>query len=320
MTKDSYQKPIPAIWNGRKSNTQLYFHEKIKCIPIDDLSSASDKHTSFAILGYSCDEGVKRNLGRVGAVEGPDAVRKMLASISNHLSEDTAIVDTGTIYCNNTNLELTQEITTNTIQQLLNQQYFPIVIGGGHDLAYAHYRGIKKTYPNQNVGIINLDAHFDLRKVSNKGNSGTPFYQIATEQGHIDYLCLGIQKAANNRELFEIADQLEVEYIENTNFTIDHWQEVLRKITSFINKVDHIYLTIDMDGFSSAYAPGVSAPSPLGFTPDIAFKTIKHICRSNKLISVDLVELNPKYDMDNSTARLAARIIYDLLEKLSSMD
>ena len=82
---------------------------------------------------------------------------------------------------------------------------------------------------------------------------------------------------------------------------------------------DLIYLSIDLDGFASAYAPGVSAPSPMGFQPDVALKVINYLVQSQKLVSTDLVELNPKYDLDNATARLAARLIYEVLEEFSTL-
>jgi formiminoglutamase len=71
-----------------------------------------------------------------------------------------------------------------------------------------------------------------------------------------------------------------------------------------------------MDGFSSAFAPGVSAPSPMGISPDIAFRIFELIASSKKLISMDVVELNPTFDQDNATARLAARCTEYILRKV----
>ncbi len=312
----NYQKPNPDLWTGRSSEKQLYMHEKIRCVDLEEKAFAITNEKSIAFLGYASDEGVKRNQGRIGAVEGPNAIRKMLASLSNHFSDQISIVDVGNITCKEQNLEETQRETANSIALLLKHQVFPIVLGGGHDLGYAHYNGIKKQFPNKTIGIINLDAHFDLRKVTNQGNSGTPFFQIAKENEDFKYLCLGIQKESNNRELFETAAALNVSYLLNTEFTIQNKEKITQRVADFITTVDLVYLTIDIDGFSSAYAPGVSAPSPLGFSVDIAMETIRQICQSNKLISVDLVELNPTYDIDNCTARLAARLAYHMISWL----
>ncbi len=308
-----YQKPNTNLWTGRQSDDQLYLHEKIKCIDLDNSSLQLTTKKTYTILGYECDEGVKRNKGRIGTAEGPNAIRKMLASLSNHFTDHIEILDVGNIVCKAGNLEETQNETSHYITSLLHHKTLPIILGGGHDLAYAHYNGIKKEFPNKTIGIINLDAHFDLRQKTDKGNSGTPFYQIAQESDNFNYLCLGIQKASNNRILYETANELGVQYLENTEFTISNKDQVIALIKDFIASVDYIYLTIDIDGFSSAFAPGVSAPSPLGFSTDIALKSIQYICESNKLISVDLVELNPKYDIDNCTGKLAARLVYNIM-------
>ena len=68
-------------------------------------------------------------------------------------------------------------------------------------------------------------------------------------------------------------------------------------------------MSIDLDGFSSAYAPGVSAPSPLGFAPHFVYKILSFIFASKKVISCDLAELNPTLDQDNITSNLAAKLV-----------
>ncbi len=82
-----------------------------------------------------------------------------------------------------------------------------------------------------------------------------------------------------------------------------------QRLIPFIRKIDYLYITIDLDGFSSAYAPGVSAPSPLGFTPYFVFKMLKFLFATNKVISCDIAELNPTLDRDNLTANLAAKLV-----------
>ncbi|WP_378174643.1 formimidoylglutamase [Aquimarina sp. SS2-1] len=315
---NNYKKTDTIVWTGRSSENQLYLRERVSFIDLENEELPENQTTSFAILGYACDEGVRRNSGRVGAALAPDAIRKMMASLSNHFDKNTQIIDAGNIICNQNELEYTQTYTSNKVFQILNNKYFTIILGGGHDLAYAHFNGIKKHLNNATIGIINLDAHFDLRAIKNEGNSGTPFYQIAQENDHFKYLCLGIQEESNNKELFETAHRLGVVYMNNIDFTLENKTHIASIIDTFMSKVDHIYLTIDLDGFSSAFAPGVSAPSPFGFSVDIALVVIEQICKSGKLISSDIVELNPKYDIDNCTARLAARLAYYIMKFISS--
>ncbi|SIS81161.1 formiminoglutamase [Zobellia uliginosa] len=314
----NYQKPETAIWTGRKSGQQLYLHEKVQCIDLNE-SSLDSNAKSFALLGYACNEGVKRNLGRIGAFDGPDVIRTQLGKMPNHLGSETKLLDIGSVQCLQEDMEAAQEDLSEKVKLILQSKALPVLLGGGHDMAYAHYNGIKKYLgKNTPIGIINFDAHFDLRSTENGNNSGTPFYQIAEDckkdNAPFHYLCLGIRKDANDKVLFQTARDLGVSYIENIVFSMNEFKKVTRTLLDFIKKVDHIYVTIDLDGFSSAYAPGVSAPSPMGFTPKMVLETLKLIIGSNKMISIDIAEMNPKYDIDNHTAKLAASLIHFVLD------
>ena len=315
----TYKKANTELWTGRKSGQELYLHEKVECIDLDKVSTNS-LHKTIVLLSYTCDEGVSRNQGRTGAIRGADAILMQLGKMPNHLDDSTQLFDVGSIQCLDGDMEAAQTALSEKVSQLLKKNAFPIVLGGGHDIAYGHYNGIKKHLKkNKTVGIINFDAHFDLRSNDQGNNSGTPFYQIAQdckkEDSQFNYLCLGIRKDANDRILFQTAEDLGVSYIENENFSLHHWTKIKSQLQQFIGKVDHIYITIDLDGFSSAYAPGVSAPSPMGFSPNVVLKCLKLILDSKKIISMDLAEMNPTYDSDHLTAKLAASLVHFVMHK-----
>lgn len=315
-----YSAAPPSLWTGRNAETIQYWHQAVTClssseIPID----VEGKKVAF--LGYQGEEGVKRNQGRIGTAQGPDLVRKIMGSMAYHLSETTRIFDLGNFRIEGDQMEETHDLLYATIKKLLSQKVFPIVIGGGHDLAYPHGSAALAhcSEKKEKLGIINLDAHFDLRPLlEGRGHSGSPFFQLGENHPKdFHYLCLGIQRAANPPILFETAKRLKAEWMEIEDFTLENWEEITLLLDEFCSKVNKIYLSIDLDGFSSAYAPGVSAPSPLGFSPELAFKVLDWIAKTGKLISMDVVELNPNYDQDNSTARLAARCVEFVLRKLS---
>ncbi|MCK0133944.1 formimidoylglutamase [Arenibacter sp. S6351L] len=319
----TYSKTDSLLWTGRKSGQKFYLHEKVVFVDLNTDKFPSINTPAWAILGYACDEGVKRNEGRIGAALGPDAIRKQLAKLPNHLTENVLLLDTGTVDCKDGDLKKTQTVLSRTVAQLLKQNAFPILLGGGHDIAYGHYNGIKKYLAtegnNKSIGIINFDAHFDLRSNQTNNNSGTPFYQIAQDckldQSNFRYMCFGIREDANSRILYDIAKDLGVQYVEKTNFNLLHFNEIKDKITQFTKEVDYIYTTIDLDGFSSAYAPGVSAASPMGFSPEIVLECLKIIIASKKLISLDLAEMNPTYDIDHQTAKLAASLVHFVIHQ-----
>ena len=62
---------------------------------------------------------------------------------------------------------------------------FPVVLGGGHEVAFGTYLGLarisRSAHPGDRIGILNLDAHFDLRP-GPVPSSGTPFRQIAEHE------------------------------------------------------------------------------------------------------------------------------------------
>ncbi len=313
-----YEPGQHSNWTGRTTDAKLgnqYWHQEIGCIDLRDLTE--EQVPDIAVLGYVCDEGVRRNQGRVGACEGPKQLRERLAKLPIHF-EGKRVVDIGDFICIDHAMESCQHALTQTISTLIAQHVFPIAIGGGHDIAYGHFMGIREALKGRSkskIGIINFDAHFDLRAVEVQPNSGTPFNQILSELEGTDdavgYFPIGIQQQSNTKALFDIARNKSVAYAmhsecESASEAITALQE---RLLPFIAHYDYLYITIDMDGFSSAYAPGVSAPSPLGFSPHFVFKMLRFLFDTKKVISCDIAELNPRLDRDQSTANLAARLV-----------
>ena len=313
----SYTTGNSTCWTGRKTDASLgiqYWYQAVE--PIDLFSTdISNYKNSVGLLGYACDEGVRRNQGRIGAAKGPDAIRSRLARVAWH--HHHKILDTGTITCIDGNLELSQQDLSTCVRTLLEADIFPILLGGGHDIAYGHHTGIRKyCSKDQSIGIINFDAHFDLRKVADSANSGTPFYQILTDpSSRTGYLPIGIQRGSNTSELFDIADALGVSYL----FLEDCYptnEKYTLHLEDFISRHDMIYISVDLDGFAAAYAPGVSAPAAIGLQSSFVLQTIREIMKSGKVISIDIAEMNPEFDRDAITARLGARMIDEVLSCL----
>ena len=311
---DIYSAPKKSLWTGRESPSQLgvqYWYQQVELYDLN-IKNKNHKKNDIVLLGYSCEEGVKRNKGRIGAIQGPDAIRAYLAPLSYH-HHSKRIIDYGNLTCTAGDLNTCQEALSEFVAQTIRLGGFPIILGGGHDVAYGHFVGIHKALvfkKSNKIGIINFDAHFDLRPVDSKPNSGTPFNQILTEYGETtSYLAIGIQQASNTKELFKIAQEKKVHYLLSEACELSNFELIKAELDTFINQNDVVYLTIDLDGFSSAYAPGVSAPSPLGFSPHFFLKALAYLMKSQKVIAVDIAELNPNYDRDHCTARLAARIV-----------
>jgi formiminoglutamase len=322
INPDFYKGTGLDAWNGRSDGFGLdvqRWHQRIAKVDLKErgLPVLSPGQKGVAMIGFACDEGVRRNLGRIGAKKGPYAFRKAASSLPVHFDADLVFLDLGDIAVCGLDMEGAQEALSILVSYVLKAGYNPLVIGGGHEVLYGHYTGISNFLSKkETIGIVNFDAHFDLREPKENGSSsGTGFWQIANdckEAGlEFHYLPLGIQKISNTRRLFETAEALKVSHISAEMFSASLRVELLKTVDEFIRCVDHIYLTVCLDVFSSAFAPGVSAPAYSGIIPDpVFFDCFDSIFRSDKVISMDIAELNPEFDVDQRTAKLAAALAF----------
>lgn len=327
----NYTPTSKSFWKGRvddKSNRDSFrMHQIIQLIDLakPETINIDSSKLNICFIGFLSDEGVRRNLGRGGADLGPEYIRKEFANLPVTFDENSVIYDAGDISCIDNNLEEAQDQLKQAIKIILDYQLFPIVLGGGHELALGHYLGIIDYLENNNpnnssLGIINFDAHLDLRPYKDKGSSGTMFYQIAdiceSENRPFNYLCLGTQTSGNTISLFKRADSLGASYIHAKDFTESNFESISGKITKFIDRNEHIYLTLCSDVFNSAFAPGVSAMQPFGMNPEVVLNFLKDIINSKKVISLDIAEVSPRFDQDNHTAKLVAVLIYGIINTL----
>lgn len=304
---DAYRTPNASGWTGRATTPgqgAQYWYQQVR---LHDWHDGVLNGANFGIIGYVCEEGVRRNQGRLGAAAGAKCLRERLARLAWHHGGDV-VVDYGDVVCVGEAMEAAQAQLAFMVEAVIRAGQTPIVLGGGHDVAYGHFCGIRAATQGKQLGIINFDAHFDLRPVTDLPNSGTPFQQILDES-EVDYLVLGIQRQANTTELFEAAAEQGVEYFLAEHCRTYQLPTIIHALEHFLDRNDHVYLTIDLDGFSSAYAPGVSAPSPYGFSPAFVASVLDFLLASGKVIAVDVAELNPTYDVDGCTARLGAGLI-----------
>ncbi|WP_260258336.1 formimidoylglutamase [Vibrio intestinalis] len=318
-------------WQGRVDEEDgtlgTRIHSIIKAMQVEQLQPY---HNAVSILGFACDAGVARNKGRIGARKSPDLIRRALANMAWH--KESAIIDLGNVVCEDDLLEQAQSHCADVISTALRST--PVItLGGGHEVAWASFLGLARYFeflnPNKapRIGIINFDAHFDLRAfehphVEIKPSSGTPFNQInhfcEQKQWPFHYACLGVSRASNTKALFDKADELGVWYVEDKD--LSHLNHVyhLTQLQHFIDNCDYIYLTIDLDVFPAAIAPGVSAPAARGISLDTINLFLERILHyKKKLVIADIAEYNPTYDVDSQTARLAARLCWDIANAFS---
>lgn len=303
--------PDMSLWQGRvdaaEGDQSLRWHQIVRPL-------SSEASSGVALLGFASDAGVRRNQGRPGASEGPFALRRMLSNLPARPGQ--ALFDAGTVRVEGDELEAGQAAFAAQVAALLNQGLLPVGLGGGHEIAYASFMGLAKHLENADpaprIGILNLDAHFDLRSAE-RATSGTPFRQIAQrcqeKAWPFHYAVLGISAFANTEALFQAARELGVVWRLDEAMGFSDLPEIQAFVTEFLARVDHLYLTVCLDVLPASDAPAVSAPSARGVALEVLEKVLDAACASGKLRVADIAELNPFLDEDHRTARLAARMV-----------
>ena len=308
-----YRSGNQSIWTGRKDANSMrdVLHQVVKAA---DLNKEISEGLYF--LGFCSDVGVKRNLGRPGAVEGPDAIRKAMVNLAVHFDKRIRIFDGGDVVVSDQQLEIAQTELACYVQKLIERKALPILLGGGHEISYAHGKGILDAYSGRKIGMINFDPHFDLRNYPNGPHSGSWAKQLFDEYEDFHYLPIGINEAVNIASMFELMREKKQSFIAMDELLGESSDELIAKINFFTESVDHVCITLDLDVFSAGIAPGVSATNPYGALPHHIKPLMKEILESEKVVSFDVAEMSPKYD-DGRTAKLAASFIYDTLRSAS---
>ncbi len=308
-----------AAWTGRNdgaSPAHRRWWQAVSAAQSPDAATSLDASLPgpTALIGFRSDAGVARNHGRTGAATGPAAIRSALASLAFHGTRTVA--DAGDIVVSGDALEDGQARCGSALTSMLDAGYLTFVLGGGHETAFASYLGVAGTAALANgarLGVLNLDAHFDLREAPTP-SSGTPFLQMARAEAaagrELNYAVVGISEPNNTQVLFETAHELDVKYLLDEDCSAERTAGF---VESFLESVDIVYLTIDLDVLPAAVAPGVSAPAAYGVPLPIIAAVCRQVAASGKLFHFDVAELNPEFDIDSRTAKVAARLIDTLL-------
>lgn len=265
----------------------------------------------FGLIRVQDDEGVLNVGGRVGAARGPVAMSKCLSALKGFEDNNSKIAERVDVFPDPAGISKTHQRVAEEVLALIKKELTPIVVGGGHDHIFPQIEAYSKA--GIEVGCINIDAHFDLRSPNPKVNSGSPFY-LAIEKGFIKpkhLIEFGIQKQSNNKEVTSYASQKKIK---------TRWFDELRdgvavaefkkEITLLSKSVDQIILSVDLDAFSESYAPGVSAPQSEGFTSSQGIEMVEIAAALKKCTSLGVFELNPLFDQESKTARLAATLVW----------
>lgn len=254
----------------------------------------------IALIGLPDDTGVRLNKGRPGAAEGPAALRAALAryGVADPAGwEWPPVYDAGDVQPAGDDLHATHDRVTEAVSALLDLGLFPIAIGGGHDLTFPFVRAVAARHGP--LHTVYFDPHLDVRETD---GSGMPFRRLIETGASNALTILGFQPLANTREhvrWFESHDGRTADDAPTAPWPV------------FANRASSV--SLDMDVLDQAFAPGVSAMNPRGWTPTQAEHWVDAAGRNPGVHCFDIMELSPPNDTSGRTARLAAHLLLTFL-------
>ena len=304
----------------------------------EDIRKVGDYEAAF--LGIPFDTGTTY---RPGARFGPQGVRRISALYDGYsvdggvdLPEELDICDAGDVFVIPGNIEKTFDQVTKAVSHIYLSGAFPILVGGDHSLGYPNVRGIAP-HIDGNVGIIHIDRHIDMQDMDmDERMHTTPWYwttnghESVTSHGNHSHMhdvglknCppknlvqMGIGGWYGSRSGSKFARERGSSVMTMTDICEMGIAKAAEMALEMAWKnAKAVYLSFDIDSIDPGFAPGTGSPEPGGLLPREALELVRLIAREG-LCGMEVVEVAPPYDVNDSTSQLACRVILDTLGTL----
>jgi formiminoglutamase len=272
------------------------------------------------LLGFPSDAGVAINGGRVGARHGPEKFRSWMRrygiadnpEVNIDLS-GIRIADAGDIPAG-LPLKASHTALTEKTGSIIQNGGIPFIVGGGNDQSYPNACGLLDAKPDIPVGVINIDAHLDVRPLNDgRAHSGSPFRLLLEDprfsgSHFIEFAAQGSQVSREHAR-----------YVKEKKAQIIWFSEVSRidaatgafrgALGRLAWECDFLFVSFDLDSIRASEAPGVSCPGIMGLRAKEAFEMAFAAGAHPKVGLFDLSEYNPLIE-EELTGRLAVGIFY----------
>lgn len=204
---------------------------------------------------------------------------------------------------------------------------FPLIIGGDHSISIGSIAGISEVH--KNIGVIWIDAHGDINTHSTSNSKNMHGMPLAASMNVGHELLTNLYNngmKVNPSNVFHLGgrdfDEGENKLIESLDINV-YTNKDIRKfgldncIDNICNEIknkglDNIHLSFDIDFIDSEFVPGTGTRVKEGFTVEETKYMLSKIFKSLNIVSMDIVELNPKLDIEDSTANIAIDIINEV--------
>jgi len=260
----------------------------------------------FSVIGVPFDNTTSF---RPGSRFGPASIRLFSAEAEMLSLEDCIdlekipISDMGDVAVTFSVEEVLKRVET-VCREVREDSKIPVLLGGEHTITLGAARALRPEL------LVCFDAHFDYRDEYPQGvktSHATVMRRISEDLCRVVHV--GVR--ATCRE--------EVEYAHGRDFItsrsiLRNFSEASSTLRSLVEKAGSIYISIDLDVLDPAYAPGVGNPEACGISTSILLDLLEHSV-TDRLVGMDLVELNPVLDYGGSSAAAAVRILFQAIAK-----
>lgn len=208
----------------------------------------------------------------------------------------------------------------NSVYSALSSGHKVITIGGDHAISWGSVAGVLKSNPE--VGVIYIDAHGDC-------NIAEQSFTHHIHGMHMAYLMgFGQDKYVNRytnnllpvKNILYVGvrslDPYEVDLIKEHNISVvpsrkvnSNIAETLEIVSIFMSRFKQIHISLDIDVLDPSIAPGTGVPEIDGITEEALHKILSLILSKDKVQSVDIVEYNPIYDIEERTDKVVQRLV-----------
>jgi agmatinase len=287
-----------------------------------DLPAADNAtHLDVAAIGVPMDLGVSN---RPGARFGPRAVRTIERIGPYHPTFKTVpkstvrAADVGDVpFRSRFSLDQSLEDIEHYYSALHGQGVRPLSVGGDHSITYPILKALGRDTP---VGLVHIDAHCDTMGAfdGSKFHHGGPF-RLAVLDGVLDperTIQIGIRGSSNMFWEFSHVSGMTVVYMEE--FTQVGVAAIAARARAVVG-TGPVYISVDVDGFDPAFAPGTGTPEVGGLTPREGLALLRALGGLN-IVGADVVEVAPQYDPTTNTVLLAAQLLFEEFALMTRAD
>jgi agmatinase len=241
--------------------------------------------------------------GKVGSREAPNSIRAMSYNLETHSGaasrdlKELKMTDYGNVIVSPGDTGESLRRTKAAVADISDK--FPVVVGGEHIITLPVVQALLRKHPK--LHVLHFDAHLDLKDE-----------YLGNRYSHVTVM----------RRLAEVLGQKRIVHVGARSFSPDEHEFAKRNnvLKPIGNLADFrfkgpVYISVDMDVFDPAFAPGVSTPAPGGINPHDFFELIGSMGGENRMevVGFDVVEACPPHDRGNVTSLLAAKVIKEML-------